>query len=109
MNERVIIPLGGIGTLVLERQAFDAALAAGQSLYPLRAAKWEAAIGEPLLDSEQVGAQLSIPAKWIEQAAREGRIPALVSGRYRRFKRSEVEETIRAARGADPRARHKQS
>ncbi len=98
MNERVIIPLGGIGTLVLEREAFDAALAAGQLFYPLPSASREQVISEPLLDSQQLSAQLGIPATWIEQAAREGRIPVLEFGRYRRFKRSEVEETIRAAR-----------
>lgn len=91
MSEVILVPIPGVGTLRLERSAFDAALVtdagrdAGQS-------------SEPLLDSEQLAAVLSVPASWLEQAAREKRIPSYEFGRWRRFKRSEVEAAVRGER-----------
>ena len=93
----VFIPLAGIGTLSLTRQEFTAALAAGAALAPPSGAS--ASVAEPLLDAEQLAAQLNVPASWIEQAAREGRIPVLRFGRWPRFRRSDVEAAVRAARG----------
>lgn len=51
----------------------------------------------PLLDSEQLGVALQVPATWVEAAAREGRIPFYRMGRYVRFRRSEVEAALRTA------------
>jgi excisionase family DNA binding protein len=49
---------------------------------------------EPLMDADALAAVLKVPVSWIEQAAREGRIPSLQFGRWRRFKRSEVESAV---------------
>lgn len=94
--ERVLIPLPGIGTLALDAEVYRAALAEGG-----RQAAHEGGNGadaEPLLDTEQLAAALNIPASWIERAALEGKIPSLQFGRWRRFRRSEVEAAVREDR-----------
>jgi excisionase family DNA binding protein len=45
----------------------------------------------PLLDAEQVGALLNVPASWVRAQAREGRIPHLKLGKYTRFDADEIE------------------
>lgn len=95
---RVLIPLPGIGTLALDAETYRAALEEGERQAPSRAAGTPAGDpAEPLLDAEALGAILGIPASWLDQAAREGRIPSLQFGRWRRFKRSEVEAAVRGS------------
>lgn len=89
---RVLIPLPGIGTLALDAKTYWAALAEGERL---GAAAHAADPVEPLLDPEGLAVALSLPVSWIEQAAREGRIPSIQFGRFRRFRRSEVESAMR--------------
>jgi excisionase family DNA binding protein len=93
MNDRVILPIAGVGVLALDREVFEAALVAGSEL---RAANRpaQAVRDEPLLDADQLAAVLSVPVSWIELAARQGRIPSLEFGRWRRFRRSEVEAAV---------------
>lgn len=93
-TERVLIPLPGIGTLALDAEVYRAALAEGgrQEAVPHGSGENGA---EPLLDAEQLAAALSIPASWLEQAALTGKIPSLTFGRWRRFRRSEVEAAVR--------------
>jgi excisionase family DNA binding protein len=83
--------------LALDREAFAAALAAGAEMMAAPAPSASTA-EEPLLDAEQLAAALHVPVTWIEQAARELRIPSMEFGRWRRFKRSEVEAHVRSAR-----------
>lgn len=45
---------------------------------------------EPLLDAEHMAATLDVPKSWVEQAARDGRIPVVRCGRWPRFRRSAV-------------------
>jgi excisionase family DNA binding protein len=56
-------------------------------------------VDEPLLDAEQLAAVLHVPVTWVEQAARDLRIPSIEFGRWRRFKRSEVESHVRSREG----------
>ena len=99
MPDRVIIPMPGIGTLVLDSETYRAGLHEGAALNPM---SQEPAADESLLDSEQLAAVLGVPATWIEQAARESRIPSLRIGRRRRFRRSEVEAAVRRNRTLAP-------
>jgi excisionase family DNA binding protein len=92
MTDRYMIPLPGIGTLVLDADVFRACLVAEAKPAPDE--------DEPLSDTETLARQLSLPSSWIEQAAREGRIPSVRFGRWRRFRRSEVEAAIRATGAA---------
>src|SRR5882762_9887662 len=95
--DRVPIPLPGIGTLALEREAYEEALSSGRDLNGAPGAS-AAASGEPLVDADQLAAALGVPVTWIETAARQGRIPSLEFGRWRRFRRSEVEAAVRSER-----------
>lgn len=97
MSDRILIPLPGIGTLALDGDAYRAALAEGSKLGAAPKAPG-AVTDEPLMDADQLAALLNIPASWIEQKAREGVIPSLEFGRWRRFRRSEVEAAVRASR-----------
>jgi excisionase family DNA binding protein len=43
-----------------------------------------------LLDSDEVAVVLHVPAKWVRTAAREGKLPSVRLGRYRRFVLADV-------------------
>lgn len=45
----------------------------------------------PLLDAKGAGALLNVPASWIAEQARQGRIPHVRLGRYVRFDSDELE------------------
>ena len=97
MSDRVLIPLPGIGTLALAREVYEEALTAGRDLNGAPGAS-AAPSDEPLVDADQLAAALGVPVTWIETAARQGRIPSLEFGRWRRFRRSEVEAAVRSER-----------
>ena len=97
MADRVLIPLPGIGTLLLGREAFEAGLSAGTGV-SVASGAFPVPKDEPLMDSEQLSAALGVPVSWLELAARQGRIPSLEFGRWRRFKRAEVEAAVRVQR-----------
>jgi len=97
MSDRIVIVLPDGRTLALEADAYHSALAEGAKLCPAPSGS-NAAASEPLLDAQQLAALLKVPATWIEQKAREGVIPSLAFGRWRRFRRSEVEAAVRPAR-----------
>jgi len=96
MSDRIAIPFGA-EILVLTSEEFAQARERGRamSVAPSPAAS---SADEPLLDSEELAAALHVPVTWIEQAARELRIPSMEFGRWRRFKRSEVEAHVRSER-----------
>jgi excisionase family DNA binding protein len=96
MADRILIPLADGQWLALDGEDFNTALAAGAALMAPTATAINAT--EPLLDANELAAALQLPATWVEQAAREQRIPSLEFGRWRRFKRSEVEAHVRSAR-----------
>jgi|SRR5579871_67494 len=102
MPDRVIVPLPGLGHLVLDAETYRAALHEGTTVIPTGVASQGHAADLSLLDSEQLAAALGVPATWIEQAARENRIPSLRIGRRRRFCRAEVEAAVRLNRTRAP-------
>jgi excisionase family DNA binding protein len=48
-------------------------------------------MNEPLLTAGEVAELLSVPESWVRQATREGRLPHLKLGRYRRYQQSTIE------------------
>lgn len=94
MSERILVVLPDGRALALGAEAYQSALAEGGKLWAAPATHSEAT-SEPLVDADQLAALLNIPATWIEQKAREGVIPSLEFGRWRRFRRSEVEDSVR--------------
>ena len=49
---------------------------------------------ERLLTAKEVAEHLQITEAWVEQQAREGDLPSIALGRYRRFRPSEVQAWI---------------
>ena len=95
MTDRVLIALPDGRWLALDRATLAAALIAGAEMM---AAPSPAApgIAEPLLEPEQLAAALSLPVTWVEQAAREQKIPSIQAGRWRRFDRAAVLRALTA-------------
>jgi excisionase family DNA binding protein len=48
----------------------------------------------PLLTAAEVGALLGVPASWVYEQSRLGRIPTVTLGRYKRYRRAAIEEWI---------------
>jgi excisionase family DNA binding protein len=97
MADRVLVPLPNGRWLALDRETFDTALEAGAEVMESGApSRSGAAGGEPLLDAGQLASALALPVTWVEQAAREHRIPSIQAGRWRRFSRSAVELALSA-------------
>jgi hypothetical protein len=93
MSDRVLVPLPDGRWLELEQEAFEAAVAAGAARMPNTRAAGAVAT-EPLVDAEQLATDLALPVTWIEQAAREERIPSVQAGRWRRFDRTAVRQAL---------------
>jgi excisionase family DNA binding protein len=53
---------------------------------------------EPLLDVPAVATWLSVAPSWVYARAEDGSLPSFKVGRYRRFKRREIEEWLEKAR-----------
>jgi hypothetical protein len=94
MTDRYLIPLPGVGTLVLEASAFESALEEGGRVKP--ATRCASVDESPLVDAETLAAQLNLPQSWIEQRTREDLLPCYRAGRWIRYRRGEVEATLRA-------------
>ena len=62
---------------------------------------------ERLLIAKEVAELLAVPESWVREATREGRLPSIALGRYRRYSRAEIEawltEQRRPARRLDSR------
>ena len=89
MADRIAIPLPDGRWIALDRETFDAALAAGAQLSPPPATVRVPACPR-LLTSEQLAEQLTIPATWLEEAARRDEVPFVRIGKYVRFDLDEV-------------------
>lgn len=50
---------------------------------------------EPLWEADDVAAYLKVSKQWVYTEAREGRLPCAQLGRYRRFRKSEIDEWLR--------------
>lgn len=46
------------------------------------------------MDAKDVAKMLSIPVSWVYRASRDGELPTVKIGRYRRFRREAVEKWI---------------
>jgi excisionase family DNA binding protein len=95
-SERVLLLLPDGRWLALAPDVFREALASGSALFAAAPSPAPATTSEQLLDAEQLAAALSLPVTWIEQAARERRIPSIQAGRWRRFSRAAVERALSA-------------
>lgn len=47
-----------------------------------------------LLTAKEVASQLNVPTSWVYRAAREGQLPCVRCGRYRRFDPRDVDGWI---------------
>lgn len=53
------------------------------------------------MTAPEIAARLGVPASWVYELARNGRIPVRRLGRYRRFDLAAVEAAIEAGQGGD--------
>jgi excisionase family DNA binding protein len=64
----------------------------------------DSGMNDPLLTAHEVGDLLGVPASWVYEQSRRGRIPTVTLGRYRRYRREAIEAWITqleaSARGA---------
>jgi excisionase family DNA binding protein len=95
MSDRVLIPLPGVGTLALSREAYEAAL------IPISApvaslATSSSATGESLVSAKVLSASLSLPVSCIYEYAKAGRIPSVRVGRHVRFNHAQVLEALKS-------------
>ena len=51
-------------------------------------------LGERLLDAKEVAAILHVPVSWVETNTRNGELPHVALGRYRRYRRDAVLEWV---------------
>jgi excisionase family DNA binding protein len=51
---------------------------------------------EKLLDAKQVADWLGVPESWVRESSRSGAIPTVALGRYRRYRREDVEAWLAA-------------
>ncbi len=51
-----------------------------------------------LLTAEDVAEILAVKLSWVREATRDGRLPHIALGRYRRYRRSEIEVFLEHAR-----------
>lgn len=88
-GNQVLIPLAGVGILVLSEEAFREGLANGQELTPKQAFTHAIDV-EPLLDAHEAARRLGVTARWLEDSARAGIVPHHRFGRFIRFRVSDI-------------------
>lgn len=91
MSDRVLIPLPGVGTLSLTREAYEAALLPIAAPEPAQAVQ-----SSELVNAKVLSASLSLPISCIYEYARAGRIPSVRVGRHVRFNHSQVLAALKA-------------
>jgi hypothetical protein len=99
----ILVPLG-TELLALTRRELDAARTRAREL-GLGGTNGETQV-EQLVDSEQLAAITNLPQSWLEEAARQSRIPSVVAGKYRRFRPSVVISALPPNPGATDRDHH---
>ena len=55
-------------------------------------------MSERLLVAKEVAELLAVPESWVREATREGRLPYLALGRYRRYSRAAIEAWLEEQR-----------
>lgn len=93
MSDRVLIPLPGIGTLSLTREAYEAALLPIAAPEPLQAVR----SSEELVNAKVLAVSLNLPISCIYEYAKAGRIPSVRVGRHVRFNHSHVLAALRSS------------
>lgn len=89
MTDRVLIPLPGIGTLALDGETYQAALAEGARLSAAPAPS-PAVTAQPMfVDAAEMARLTNTAVSWWESAARESDCPSVFIGKVRRFKVTE--------------------
>ena len=94
MGDRIVVGLPDGRWLAMDQEAFELAVRAGSDLVGAPATDQPLA-DTRLLTSEQIAEQLSVPATWVEEAARRGDIPSIRAGRYVRFSFADVLHTLK--------------
>jgi hypothetical protein len=107
MADRIVVALPDGRWLALDRDSFEAGLAAGANA--VTGISPSPAIVEPLLDPEQTATLLGVTARWLEDSARAELIPHYKLGRFIRFRVSEVARHCRAAGAEIPQPTDHQS
>jgi excisionase family DNA binding protein len=59
-------------------------------------------ISERLLLAHEVAELLAVPESWVREATREGRLPHLTLGRYRRYARPAIEAWLEDQQAGPP-------
>jgi hypothetical protein len=93
MSDTIVLPIAGLGVLVMPRADFEAALSAGRALLTPAPPPAPAAASQSnprLLDADQIEALTNIPASWWMAAARTRSIPFRRMGRRVRFVLEEI-------------------
>ncbi len=62
-------------------------------------------MNERLLNASEVAELFALPESWVREATREGRIPHLVLGRYRRYSRAALEAWLATQQAGPPGSR----
>jgi excisionase family DNA binding protein len=62
---------------------------------------------DQLLTAKQVADLLAVPESWVREATREGRMPHLKLGRYRRYQPAAIEAWLAQQRDDPPGARRR--
>ena len=53
-------------------------------------------MSDQLLTAKEVAALLAVPESWVREATRDGRLPHLKLGRYRRYQRAVIETWLQS-------------
>ena len=51
---------------------------------------------EPLINADEVGLLLGLHPKTVQQMARAGKLPAIRVGKFWRFRKSEIDQSLRS-------------
>ena len=96
----VVVPVPGVGVLVLDDDVFKAALERGKAFAPVNGAAHPSVPDpeEALLTAEQLSEKTGVPASWYLEQARKRLVPCHKIGRYVRFTLSEVSEATKVER-----------
>ena len=62
-------------------------------------------MSERLLTAAEVAELLAVPVSWVREATRDGRLPHLALGRYRRYSRAAIEAWLQDQRAGPAPAR----
>lgn len=93
MSDRVLIPLPGVGTLELTRDAYEAALR------PIAAPMPNPACVEELVTVKTLAATLSLPVSCLYEYAKAKRIPCVRVGKHVRFNLQQILAALRTTGG----------